>query len=472
MRDLNKKIFLNNGKSFAIFSALVCFFLLIVVYSIMLRHDIAAEKERYGYIAKNEAEHIVTTIDCVMARTSTLKAMVQDHKGDTSFFASAAEDVYDAVIEETGVSLKNLAIAPDGIVSDVYPLAGNESLIGFDFLDTSRPGNFEAKEAYEQGSTILTNPFELIQGGVGMGGRAPVILRDGNTKKLWGLVTVTIDFDNLIDVLKLDNLKGMGVDYTLSFRDADDTFHVMHAVGKPNHDMVKTQFKVRNLTWQLEMAPEKGWISLWRVFLAVLLILIISGFTGVFANTMFQLHESNAMLLRISNTDGLTGCLNRRAYEEAVSELSNKPVDCDFVYVLADVNGLKHVNDTLGHLSGDELITGVAMCMKESFGTYGSVYRIGGDEFAAMIYADEDTLAGIRDRIRAFMDDWEGQSVKGLSVSFGYALSREFPEVTVETLIKVADEGMYAEKQEYYQQQGFADRGDVTIVQSHGGNFR
>lgn len=50
------------------------------------------------------------------------------------------------VADETGVLLKNFAIAPNGVVSHVYPLDGNEQLIEFDFLDTSREGNLEAKE--------------------------------------------------------------------------------------------------------------------------------------------------------------------------------------------------------------------------------------------------------------------------------------------------------------------------------------
>ena len=158
-----------------------------MLYIALLKHDLASEKERYSYIAKNEAEHVVTTIDCVMARTNTLKALIQDHNGDTSFFNHVADDIYKAIIEETGVTPKNLAIAPDGIVSDVYPIAGNEALIGFNFLDTSMAGNLDAKEAYERGYTKLTNPFKLIQGGNGMGCRSPVLLRNGGGRMMLDL---------------------------------------------------------------------------------------------------------------------------------------------------------------------------------------------------------------------------------------------------------------------------------------------
>ncbi len=444
-------------------SSLACLAILLSVYSYLLQHDIEAEKERCRYVAGNEANHIVTTIDCVMARTGTLKALVQDHGGDTSFFETVAEDVYGAVTEETGVALKNLAVAPGGVVSEVYPLAGNESLLGFDFMDVSRQGNLEAKEAYEKGRTVLTNPFELVQGGLGMAGRAPVILRDaGGGQRLWGLVTVTIDFDNLIHVLRLDNLSGMGMDYALSYVDADGGVHVMQSGGSPGAGAVKTRFDVRNLTWELAVEPSEGWMHPWRVVLSILTILIISGFAGAFANAVFQLKESNALLLRLSNTDRLTGCLNRRAYEDALAELKKRPPDEDFVYVSTDVNGLKQVNDGLGHLAGDELLCGASECLLNSLGELGSIYRIGGDEFVALLTADEAALAGALDALRATTDGWRGHCAEKLSISVGCAARRELPDALLDELVKTADARMYEAKREHYQKQGLDRRRSRT----------
>ena len=437
-------------KKTTILSAFICFLILMLLYAGVLRNDIAAERERYRYIARNESEHIITLIDCVMARTTTLEAMIQDHDGETDWFDKVAGDIYDSVTEETGVSLKNFAIAPDGIVSDVYPLEGNEALIGFNFMDTSLKGNLEAKEAYEKGTTILTNPFELIQGGIGMGGRSPVILHNGDTETLWGLVTVTIDFENLIDVLRLDNLKGMGVDYAISYIEPDGSTNVMYTSGDPGKDAVKTQFTVRNLTWEIDVAPQKGWIRPWRVIASSLILLIISIFGGIFANMVIILYENNAMLRRISITDGLTGCLNRMAYEKMIDKLTQDGIDKDFVYISADVNGLKQCNDTLGHPAGDELLIGASSCMQKSFSPYGTLYRIGGDEFAALLHADKNTLDQIMKNVQELTQNWKGETVKEVSVSFGYAMYSEFPDATIDTLVKIVDERMYEVKREYY----------------------
>ena len=442
-----------NSRIKAVLSALISFILIAVLCRITLQHDLYADKERYGYIARNQAERIITTIDCVMSRTNTLKTMVKENNGDTSWFDEVAEDLYNAIQDETGVSPKNFAIAPNGVVSNVYPLNGNENLIGFDFLDTSREGNLEAKEAYEKGNTILTNPFELIQGGIGMGGRASVVLKDGDTSSLWGLVTVTIDFENLIEVLGLDNLKGMGVDYSLSYIDSDNQAQFMYGARDLGKNTVKTQFNVRNLIWELEVKPSKGWFSVWEVILSLSIILILSCFIGILTYMMIRLRESNALLLRLSTTDVLTGCNNRRAYEEKLLELSEQGIDDDFIYVSADLNGLKHTNDTFGHAAGDELLSGATLCLQNSFGKYGSLYRIGGDEFVALIRTDEQLLAGILKNMNSTMDGWRGQSVDKISISIGYASHREFPDMTIEELGKIADKKMYEAKREYYQEQ-------------------
>lgn len=68
----------------------------------------------------------------------------------------------------------------------------------------------------------------------------------------------------------------------------------------------------------------------------------------------------------------------------------------DFVYASIDVNGLKIVNDEIGHAAGDELIKGAAKCMKEVIGSYGKVYRTGGDEFVSIFFASKEQLETIK----------------------------------------------------------------------------
>lgn len=163
-----------------------------------------------------------------------------------------------------------------------------------------------------------------------------------------------------------------------------------------------------------------------------------------------------------ANRDELTGLYNRRAYEDDLLNYPDVPVETDFVYAAIDINGLKVVNDGMGHAAGDELIQGAARCMKMTLGNYGRVYRTGGDEFVSMFFADEKHLqAVIKDLDRATLE-WSGEFVDSLSLSVGYVTKREYPTETVAEMAKIADEKMYKAKAEHYAKKGVDRRGQAA----------
>lgn len=169
-------------------------------------------------------------------------------------------------------------------------------------------------------------------------------------------------------------------------------------------------------------------------------------------------HKKLAEQKKLSHTDNLTGLGNRWAYEEDLLRLGFIPEDSDFVYVSADVNGLKIVNDNLGHAAGDELLSGAAQCLKQCLGPYGSVFRIGGDEYAALIYTKLDKLELIEKDLRDTVSGWRGERVQDLSISVGCASRREFPNLSVQDLAQKADERMYRAKALHYSTSKMARR--------------
>ena len=113
------------------------------------------------------------------------------------------------------------------------------------------------------------------------------------------------------------------------------------------------------------------------------------------------------------------------------------------------------VNDRLGHKAGDELIRGVAQCISEVFSPYGACYRTGGDEFVTILHGltegnEPDLCAKL---IRA-VGNWRGELVPHASVSYGSVRADEFPDKSVEELIRVADERIYWQKAQYYKTSG------------------
>jgi diguanylate cyclase (GGDEF)-like protein len=165
-----------------------------------------------------------------------------------------------------------------------------------------------------------------------------------------------------------------------------------------------------------------------------------------------QKKKEEELLLK-SNVDELTGLYNRRAYEEDIDEHNDSVTAENFVFVSLDVNGLKLVNDTKGHVAGDELLVGVANCMKQCFQPYGKVYRLGGDEFVAMIFADEAQLEKIKKEFEQATAQWSGSLIDRLSVSCGYVKKSEVETTSVHEMADIADKDMYEAKSDFYRKE-------------------
>jgi diguanylate cyclase (GGDEF)-like protein len=165
---------------------------------------------------------------------------------------------------------------------------------------------------------------------------------------------------------------------------------------------------------------------------------------------------ANARLLaethRLARDDDLTGVLNRRSLMERLDgEIAIAARHGDmFAVVLCDVDGLKNVNDTAGHLAGNEVLTKVARIMRDAVRVEDVVARFGGDEFVLLLprtgLLPAQALVGrIESRLREETYHWAGRDHPLPSVSFGIAW---FPEDgrTDDALLAVADERMYEDK--------------------------
>lgn len=166
--------------------------------------------------------------------------------------------------------------------------------------------------------------------------------------------------------------------------------------------------------------------------------------------------EKNEMINLVykSSTDELTRLYNRRMYEEELDRIANEGDFENLIIVALDVNGLKRVNDTLGHKAGDELIIGAAHCMDKEFSLLGKVYRTGGDEFMAILRCDIDRLKVAFESFDQDIKNWSGNLVGSLSISYGYVDIKDYAGITARELASEADKRMYEAKAEYYRQSG------------------
>ena len=153
-------------------------------------------------------------------------------------------------------------------------------------------------------------------------------------------------------------------------------------------------------------------------------------------------YESQVLLER----DILTGLYNRFSCEKEFDKIIAEKIPVTLCSL--DVNRLKQTNDTKGHTAGDELLCGAAECMRDVFGPYGKIFRIGGDEFCAVLYGDVDSEKLEKD-FYARTKVWKGTLVDELAVACGRAVLDHDFEKAYEVFCE-ADIKMYAAKKAYY----------------------
>lgn len=160
-----------------------------------------------------------------------------------------------------------------------------------------------------------------------------------------------------------------------------------------------------------------------------------------------ELKERNRQLMEarmMAATDGLTSLPNHRSFHEAIRrEVSTiEETGGNIGVIMLDIDGFKQVNDTLGHLEGDEIL-------RDCAGTFCKVvqrdwiYRYGGDEFAVLLPgADLPQTAAVAEQLRHAIAQREDAGIRKVTISLGVA---SFPETarSAEELIYEADAAMY-----------------------------
>jgi diguanylate cyclase (GGDEF)-like protein len=176
----------------------------------------------------------------------------------------------------------------------------------------------------------------------------------------------------------------------------------------------------------------------------------MAGTAQAHADEMARRDESEGAMRALALTDVLTGLSNRRGFfvqaEHMFRLARRRHAGCAVIY--ADIDGLKLVNDQLGHAAGDQLIQDAAAVLRESLRESDVLARFGGDEFVAFVLDDAHPrvlLARLRDNLRAFnlMQD----RTYHLAVSAGAVRCDTDSGAALVDYVQSADREMYLHKQ-------------------------
>jgi len=166
-----------------------------------------------------------------------------------------------------------------------------------------------------------------------------------------------------------------------------------------------------------------------------------------------QLSEVNRKLLQMANVDGLTQIFNRRVFQNLItrefyrSQRYGHPLSC----IMIDLDHFKAVNDTEGHLVGDQVLKGVANLLQSNLRKTDFLARYGGEEFVVLLpEADREAASVLAEKLRLTVQqnsfDIEGRTIR-VSISLGIAtFSKDSPIHDEEELVRRADENLYSAK--------------------------
>ena len=361
---------------------LIIFLLGICLVGLIVYKTDTHEKNQRHILAQLNAttygERIKNEIADGIGITDTLEQILISENGEIHQFETIAGNLMSDSIE-------SVQLAPNGVVTDIYPAEGNEAG-KIDLLH-----NKDRKEiscyARDNHATITQGPFELKQGGYGIAVRNPVYLKDKSGQEyFWGFTIVILRVPDIFSDT-VSALSNFGYEYKILKTDTpwSDTYKVVYqSDGQIDHP-ISYAFTVGDGTWKLEVTPKTGWRNNTLLIIISGMFLTISLLLSVLTRVWLVAKEHKNKYKILARTDSLTNIYNRYGFDELAEKIISKNPQTHFVAALLDIDDFKFINDIYGHSYGDKALKSLADSMKAFFPSDALLGRNGGDEFCILL---------------------------------------------------------------------------------------
>lgn len=434
-----------------IFAIIVVFVLLVILFTIIIVH------EAYGSIftRKIEAENLAIIYSSEIERNCMQTFLLNGIIADLIRIDENTEENFPLIAARLlpeFPAADSVQLAPAGTVGQVYPLKGNEAVIGHNlFADPNRVD--EALLTKKSKKITIGGPYLLLQGGEGFIARFPVFTDEAKTD-FWGFVSVVVRVSRIMETIDLSAIINNGFYYSI-YRIDDASGETKMIYGRnlsSLKDPVSRRIEMPNAHWEIAVAPETNWVDIHLIAVLVTLsVLLILTFIGLLL-LMLRLRLSNIKLAQLASLDQLTGLYSKQTAlfslkkEIDYAERNDSQIGVCFI----DMNDFKQINDTFGHAAGDAALIKVAKRLTGAVRPEDIVARFGGDEFI-IIFRGKNTgtdYHSTADRIRSALNvpaKLNGHITADISAAIGLAV---YPENgrDVESLIRYADKAMYESK--------------------------
>ena len=262
-------------------------FLTALIVGVFLLHNLEKDEKTTGkYMAQITEKRVRARLDQYSMLSALLGNYISAGENlDENTFSELAEKIPN----EDGV-IKAFELAPEGIVTDIYPKQGNEGAFGLDMLQEHERKK-DAILARDSGKYTIGGPYQLKQGGTGALLFNPVY-QDNNSEQdeFWGFVILVIDWDRFIGEINLDYLSDADFCYRIWTYDRGSRDKIILAESQDNmpDNILTVECAVPNNTWYFDIIPSEGWSprSYW------IMCIVISYVFSLLIATVFYLISS------------------------------------------------------------------------------------------------------------------------------------------------------------------------------------